>query len=323
MRKITFNKYSGLRIKGRIPLEMKAKDPLVISKSHIEMAFYITAVIESGGVFGTVINYDGTGMTAGIHQAIAVYPKNLKAQGPLWKLLSRMYVLPETPLSLINIREELHDFGLDLTADGVVRNESGNPVSGTVLRKFFGTPQGKLGKGEDRARAEQVIQLFHGLFSDERTHGLQVASGTEHFLKIAERTKLRFSKAPRTKCSNIQQQIYGPLTDKHFSMLRTEDMSPELNLAMCLYWSYLVNAPGMALKKMCKTLDAIDRRTTGWGDKFSRLLVRNLGTSSYGRWDDDIDSGRYQRTRRVMMMGLFDAALFRKGAIMPKDFPGA
>ena len=84
MNRIVFKEYAGVRIKGQKPLSS-----FPLSRRHLDRASRLTAEVESGGRFGSVMSYDGTGMTAGIHQAIAVYPKNLKDQGPLWKLLLR------------------------------------------------------------------------------------------------------------------------------------------------------------------------------------------------------------------------------------------
>lgn len=326
MKKITFNKYSGLRIKGTKQIEFE-------SHLHLDLASYITTQIESGGVYGTVINYDGTGMTAGSHQAIAVYPRNahkgFKSQGPLWKLLSRIGSLDPTPLALVDILDMMYDYGLILGEDGRVRyGDIGVYPTGLYLQEFFGTPKGKLvSKGEDRIRAEDLILAFHDLFSHPSTFKLQERWGLEHFVKASERTKLRFS--TRTKDLTIQQAIYDPLTDSHVSLasiVGDDCIDSEVNLAMCMFWSYYVNAPGMALKKLCQAVDAVDRRTSTWRYDLPKMIVRKLGTSSYGRWDDDIDNGRYQRTRREMMKCsevIFPKGLFRKDGIMPKDFPGA
>jgi hypothetical protein len=301
----------------------------------LDLAAYITTQIESGGVYGTVINYDGTGMTAGSHQAIAVYPRavseGLKSQGPLWKLLSRMISLDPTPLALVDILDWMYEFNMILGEDGKVRyGDTGAYVPGSYLRNFFGTPKGRLAeKGEDRQRAETLIKLFHDLFSCPSTFKLQGRFGIGHFIKAAERSKLRFSRVSRTKGLTIQEAIYDSLTENHISLAQIVGdgyIDSEVNLAMCMFWSYYVNAPGMALKKLCQAVDAVDRRTSTWKSDLPRMIVRILGTSSYGRWDDDIDSGRYQRTRRVMMKGLegiFPKELFRKDGIMPKDFPGA
>lgn len=323
MRKITFNKYSGLKIKGETPIELE-------STLHLDLASYITTQIESGGVYGTVMNYDGTGMTAGSHQAIAVFPRNasdgIESQGPLWKLLSRMMALDPTPLALVDIIDEMYDANLVLGEDGKVRyQKTGAYAAGESLQDFFGTPGGVLvERGADRKRAEIMISLFHDLFSCPSTFKLQERYGLEHFVKASERSKLRFSKVPRTRGLTIQEMIYDPMVEQHVSLVDSEFMSPELNLAMCMFWSYYVNAPGMALKKLCQAIDAVDRRTSTWEEDLPRMIVRKLGTSSYGRWDDDIDNGRYQRTRsETLKLDIFPKELFHKSGIMPKDFPGA
>ncbi|MCZ2108032.1 MAG: hypothetical protein LC118_00410 [Dehalococcoidia bacterium] len=58
--------------------------------------------------------------------------------------------------------------------------------------------------------------------------------------------------------------------------------------------------------------------------KFAKLLIQKLGNNPFGRWDDDIRTGRYQRTRHhAMASGLWPTKLFDgPEAIMPADLPG-
>jgi hypothetical protein len=58
--------------------------------------------------------------------------------------------------------------------------------------------------------------------------------------------------------------------------------------------------------------------------EFARELILGLGNTKFGRWDDDIRHGRYQRTRRVAKeSGLWPEELFvGADAIMPADLPG-
>jgi hypothetical protein len=235
-----------------------------------------------------------------------------------------MFPLDPGILEIVNLIEEMNHFGLFLSEEGKVRIPStGKYASGEKLLEFFGTPKGVLeASGEGRQRAERLINLFHKMFSNERTFGIQHVYGREHFIKSAERSKLRFSNIPRTRCLTVEKLVYEGLLGKSITTAHSSDMDPELNLAMCMYWSYSVNAPGMALKIISKVVDSIDRRKPDWGSTFAKLLVFKLGTSSYGRWDDDIKGGRYQRTRSELMK-FFKSELFIPGAIMPKDFPGA
>ncbi len=323
MKKIKWGKFSGLRIRGKTPI-------IPEHQTHLEVASFVTSRVESGGCYGTVINYDGTGMTAGIHQAIAVYPRGLNkgaktSQGPLWKLLSRMFVIPPGIISLIEIVDLLHDAGMTISADGHLRYEvSGKYVHGEAIRTELGTPKGILaGDRVTRARAERYINLFHQLFSDPLSYAAQERYGQEHFIKSSARHKMRFSRIPRTTMKTLDTAIYEPLTGKPLAVGFPTDMNPELNLAMCMFWCYYVNAPGMAMKKVCQVYDRMDKRNRSWGELFPAALIRSLGTSSYGRWDDDIDNGRYQRTRKECMKAFGKQYFSGKGAIMPKDFPGA
>lgn len=320
MKTINFNKYSGFRIRGKEPIGG------VFSSSHLAFASRITSMVESGGRYGTVISYDGTGMTAGIHQAIAVYPKYLykgaNSQGPLWKLLTRIMALNPSLLALVNVQECLFEGGMTLASDGIVRHlGSGNAVSGEDIRSELGTPGGRVPDlSIKRARAVRYIHLFHDIFSDKRTFEIQQLFGESHFIKSAERHKMRFCAERRDQLKTIQSAIYGSLTGINIALLNIIDLSTELNLAMCFFWSYYVNAPSMAMKKLCQVYDTFDKRDSTWGERFPAALVKKLGTCSYGRWDDDIDTGRYQRTRKEMQKCWGEELFKGSEAIMPKDF---
>jgi hypothetical protein len=50
------------------------------------------------------------------------------------------------------------------------------------------------------------------------------------------------------------------------------------------------------------------------------VLIKKLAITKYGRWDDDIPNGRYQRTRNFAAK-IWPSELFvGNKAIMPKDF---
>ena len=112
-----FKHYSGPRIVG------KKNFILVENPTHLEKALYLTSIVESGAKFGTIVMFDGTGVTAGLTQAIAVYPRELQHednnalddQGPLWKLLSRMEY--ECGASVNNLWNKFKEVGwyLDLS----------------------------------------------------------------------------------------------------------------------------------------------------------------------------------------------------------------
>lgn len=310
MKRITFSKFAGVRIRGKEPMK---EDVLM---SHLEKAAWLTAGVESGFKYGTVISYDGTGITAGLHQAILVYPRHLKDQGPLCKLTAR--VLSAVPRDVeSDFRSFLGDYGTVLTPHGVALSIEGDRLDGRQLRgRFTGDPDGVMPKsGRLRQRAENAAREFSELFSNPVTFGVQDDYGTEHFMKRCERTKMRFSGFPAIKRKTIQEATYGP-GNSIFGADLSDVIGPELDLAMCMYWSHNVNAPGAALKKLCKVV-----RPRMSKPDLAKALIRKLGNTSFGRWDDDIKGGRYQRTR-TLAMKLWPAELFSKTGIMPKDLPG-
>ena len=100
MPKVSYRKrknYSGPLIAGTEPYPAPSAER---AGFHIDRAYWLTTRVETGGKFGAVMAYDGTGMTAGPDQHIAVYPKELANedlnaaddQGSLWKLLRRLEV---------------------------------------------------------------------------------------------------------------------------------------------------------------------------------------------------------------------------------------
>lgn len=106
----------------------------------------------------------------------------------------------------------------------------------------------------------------------------------------------------------------------------TDEMTPEFDLAMAMFWSNTVNAPGAALRKLCQAADMLGREYGDFSEerqvKFAKRLVNKLGNTTFGRWDDDIPGGRYQRTRRAATK-VYPRRLFvGPQAIMPKDLVG-
>jgi len=316
MKRVTFGKFAGVRVGGKIRMEDVNDNSL-----HLDRASWLTAQVESGGKFGTVINYDGTGMTAGMHQAIAVYPKALddgvKAndQGPLWKLMNRIWSLPDT-VELAAVRdpfvEHMDKCGMILSPEGKCLDvHTGKLLSGKAIRKIFTGDAGGVMpvSGPGRKQTEVWARLFHKLFACPDTFMTQLRYGTEHFVKRAKRTKLRFCKVAPLKTTTIQEACYPC----ELPMVDSEVCSPELDLAMSVFWSHNVNAPSKALKRICRAHDL-----TKLPEDFPRILLKTLGDTKYGRWYRGIKGGRYQRTRtyakKIWPSNLFVGA----DAIMPK-----
>ena len=316
MRRIKFKDFAGVRIGGKQSIG-ECDSPY-----HLDRAEWITAMVESSGKFGTVISYDGTGITAGLHQCVAVLPRHLNTQGPLWKLLNRVRAVANETCEWQMLRDALAAEGWALGRDGVLRAiGTGKLVLGETMRSALtGSADGKMpSTGPGRKQAEEWARLFHELFMHPSTYKTQRNHGLEHFMKRNDRVKLRWSKSAPDL--TIQEAVYGA---DHFSTMTDDDITPELDLAMSVFWSNTVNAPGAALKRLCMAYDKHGSKgvIALEGAVFARYLITKLGNTTFGRWDDDIPGGRYQRTRKWAMK-VWPKHLFTgPNAIMPKDLPG-
>jgi len=316
MRRIKFKDFAGVRIGGKVDIGSNN------SPYHIDRAEWITAMVESSGKFGTVISYDGTGITAGLHQCVAVLPRHLNTQGSLWRLLNRVRAVANETQEWQKLRAALAHEGWTLGRDGKLRKTSGGKlVFGKEMRAVLtGDADGKMpSSGPGRKAAEKWAELFHELFLHPSTFKVQRNYGLEHFMKRNDRVKLRWSKSAPDL--TIQEAVYGA---KHFSTMTDDDITPELDLAMALFWSNTVNAPGAALKRLCRAYDKHGSKgvIALEGAAFARHLITRLGNTSFGRWDDDIPGGRYQRTRKWAMKVWPKHLFTTPNAVMPKDLPG-
>jgi len=295
---------------------------------HVDRAFWLTAKVETGARFGSVMAYDGTGMTIGLDQHVAVYPKelskpddgnNLDDQGTLWKLLRRLELIPGERVSrFVQLRENLWNaFSATnwyLAQDGVLRlYDSGAPVNGHAIRDEFTPRRGKPTTKFQKEEARYWALLFHDLLAHSASWKAQVEYGKEHLVKRTKRRRVNVYANDW-----ITVEAFYP---RDVTALRVSDWSEEQDLAMCMYQSHSVNAPSVANNVLAKTFKHKDANP---GDTWARRLIRGLGTSKYGRWDDDIKYGRYQRTRSAARAsGLWSRRLFDgKKAIMPKDLRG-
>ena len=324
MKRKTFKKYAGLVVKG------KAKQASVDMDSlHLQRAAWLTAEVESGGVYGTVMNYDGTGMTAGIHQAIAVYPRNLEDdkvgndQGPLWKLLVHMRTAAPESFTLLDLFSRMFHVGWYLDDVGAVRYvDSGKLVHGKNIRQELSGPKGVVPiRGRQRNKATQWVREFHAAFSDDKTFEAQDSFGMTHFVERSE-AKLRPCRSQFYRRFTIHDFLYGDYM--HITNVVLPWESDTLDLAICMFWSHTVNAPGAALRVLCKDVDAwgLPLRDYRPGRETARRWIKMLGNHQRGRWDDDIPNGRYQRTRRAAMR-VWPKELFEgEDAVMPKDLEG-
>lgn len=332
-----FKMYSGPRVLGSEPFP----PPSDRSRVHVARAFWLTAKVETGAKYGSVIAYDGTAMTAGLDQHIAVFPKELAHedgnakddQGSLWKLLRRMEVVDGDASyrrCLQNLWNKLADEGWYVAQDGVLRYlrlrgqgqyphvSPGDAVYGMEIRDVM-TPMGGVvpRSGGRWVRAKEWALAFHELFSHPAGFKAQQHFGEDHLVERTKRRR-RWKYVGHRQLVSVEATAY-PADVTSLVATNTGGWSYAEDLAMCVYQSHSVNAPGKALRLLDKALSKSRGPATA-----PRRIIEALGTSSYGRWDDDLKTGRYQRTRSAARAsGLWPRKLFDgPGAIMPKDLEG-
>jgi hypothetical protein len=318
-----FKEYSGPVVAGTIPV------PAPNSRKCAERAYWLTTKVETGGTYGTVVMFDGTAITAGPDQYILVYPKELANedfnaeddQGPLGPLLARVMSVSSRGPAL---HKRFGALGWTLSPSGrflysmdqMVRIagrakpvKAGTPIHGAVLRDTFTPVGGKVPKsGPAWAAACTWATELSALFSDPATYSTQRLYGQEH-LEKAFKTR-SFSAGGK---AITPEHILG--SDIHTATVGT--VPEEMDLAMAVWYSNSVNAPAIAIQCLGRAWKAAGGKT----EKLPAEVVRQLGTSTFGRWNANIAGGRYQRSRKVAMgCGLWSPSLFKTGGIMPPTF---
>lgn len=284
-RRVTYKNWAGISITGANEW-LPPKD----SKSHLNRAAWLTAAVETGAKFGTVQSYDGAGMSAGIEHKIAVLPKTME-QGSLWDLVLKMSrEAPNATFVLLSrFRTEL---GWYIDDRGQLRNTKGALVSAEAIRNEFAPPNGQVPEsGPDFNKAVQWAEVWSETFADPATHKTQIAE--------ARRSLLLSHKV-------VESQVYRKFAGlEDASAATTENLSPELDLAMCFYHSFSVNAPSKARKILETVLSNSPQQLD-----FCKNLIKSLGSSDYANWKQ-----RYVRTRtKALNSGLWDVGLFQSVA---------
>ncbi len=297
---VKFRSFSGAKIHGTKKFELTDDT----KNLHMWRAAWLTAQIEGGGVFGAIQSYDGAGLSAGLEHRIAVFPRNME-QGTLWGLLRRLEKEAHCD-ELKELWERLRDkAGWYIDRSGKLRDyNNGRLISGKEIRNEFAPHDGRVPRrGEKWEQAKQWAIAFHNLFAAEKTHPVQVEALID---SLADMNGKEESEAYRKAIGN------GDFTQLKYE----EDIPADLDLALCVYHSYSVNAPGMARKRF--------RASRPDGSKeWAHRLIWTLATTDYGRWSDTYDNrNRYDATRiRAQRSGYWPDWLFEgRNAIMPKNF---
>lgn len=296
-KRITYKVWAGLMLKGSIPWTAAQ----IKSASHLEKAAWLTSAVEVGATFGTVQSYDGAGMSAGLEHKIAVLPKTLQ-QGSLWPFLSKLEegLEPNLPRGLMHLFSEFEKVSWFIDPRGILRNKhSGKIISGEEIRNEFAPPGGVVPEsGPLFEKAKRWIELFSEAFSEPATFPLQI-----------KQAKLGLLNLHKDLESEVYER-YCNIADASAAVVGF-NISKELDLAMCIYHSYSVNAPTKARQVLKAVLDK------NLSEKnFSKEIIKEFATNSYANWKK-----RYLRTwTAAKNSNLFDDSLFLDSSIAPPSF---
>jgi hypothetical protein len=320
----TIGKYSGPVIYGTEVVE-----PLTALQGHAGRAFWLTGQVETGNRLGSVMMADGTGFTIGIDQHIAVYPRELAAedfnaeddQGGAWALLAALEVA-HAPVRML--WEAFEQRGWYVAPDGTLRwisggkhkvknrllhHKGGDLVHGAVIRDAVTPKGGRVVKVCQKEQAREWAAMLHELTSAPSSRSVQVDFGIKHLCHRVRTRKLRLAEHRRRV--TFQQAVYG--SDHDVSVVTVEHLGEPLDLALCVFHSYTVNAPSVAFRLIQESI-----RSLGWSsawleddtarNNFALNLLTRIKAEKYGRWDK-----RWARTRKAAMaVGWWDGALFRR-----------
>lgn len=299
---VRFKDFSGFFLAGTQKFD-KPVDPFL----HVHRAVWLAGQLEAP-TWGAVQGFDGCGISGGILHHIAVGRDG--SQGSFWPLIRRVFDLLEADpregdfvvMQSIKGKLRLHD--MQLAPDGKLRTPRGLLVSGRAIREMLGDPDGKVPqRGHAADDAKWWIESFGSLLSEPRTFKAQSDYAALWLARGNSAAELaiyqRFSKMVRLDTMLTVPQLALPRP---------------VELAMCVYHAFSVNAPAPAAQCLEKVASETDPGT------FAKKLIRGLGTKKFGRWQDEPGDGRsrYDKTRRaVVKSGLWDSALVAD--MMPMD----
>lgn len=348
-----FRSYSGPIIYG------KKVEPETHTENHAQRAIIITEGVETGYRVGSIMAADGTAMTAGRGQHILVYPRELANedfnakddQGGLGQLLYKIEkeawhhaAKAHGPTPFDDLFNAFNQEGWYLAGDGLFRwledgrakvkgrwmdHEAGDIIHGAVLRDTITPVGGKVPKtGEQWQQARRWALLFHEVFAHQETTQIQFDFEVDH---LVDRVSLRkYGFHPNQRKETVSQVVYGSRGFRGpapIGKLKVgKHITEELDLAMCVFHSHTVNAPSIAFRKLKETLEATGFRPMAGNTQaeiaFARELLKRLAKAKYGRWNEDIEGGRWDRTRaRARESGMWPTRFFRgQSPIMPVNF---
>jgi hypothetical protein len=303
--------YSGCKISGG------AKIPKPVPTSHMGRAYYLTAMLEAPS-YGSVQSYDRCGMSGGPMHNIAVYPGNL-AQGSMFPLLRALELGAWGSKSVQVLWDAYKAVGWYVARDGKLKDIlTGKRITGKAIRDEFSPVGGKVPKSGPRwLQARKWAVLHHNVFADPATFKAQQDFAIGYLLKGQKKHEDVFYTDQGMDPETLRVWTEQDETDLSEFEIPTDiynnHLSLKEDLAMCMYHSHSVNAPGPARTALVRVLKRRKR-----GDEFAKLLIWTLATYKYGNW-----KVRYARTRKWAMASKLWPAFFFTGsnAIMPRSVP--
>jgi len=306
---VSYKSYSGYVTTGGPKIDQPVNSGL-----HIDRAVYLSGQLEAGS-WGTVQGYDGCAMSGGILHNIAVSPKDL-SQGTFFALLREISVRAKAEFAPIDA--EFKRLGWTISADGKLRlTATGALVSGETIRlELSGSAKGAVLKtGPDSNRARVWAERFFTLFSAPGTYAAQSDYAASWLADGNKGDELAVYRKFST--GGVATFLVKHPGDSIISL--PVDLLPvEVELAMCVYHSFSVNAPGAAKAVLSPILGRLDKLTPAG---FATALIRGLGKKQYGNWLDSPGDGsnRYDKTRKAVWArsDLWNGPMAK--SLMPKD----
>jgi hypothetical protein len=296
---VQFKGFSGYIAKGGPKI-----DQPIDASNHISRAVYLTGQLEAGS-WGTVQNYDGCGMSGGILHNISVMRDN--SQGDFFALLQK--VSQAAPQPFAPVAAAIATAGWTISPDGKVHITAGGALATGAQMKLelSGSEHGNVpATGPDSSRAQAWAERLATLLSNPATYKAQ--------FDFAANWLIAGNSGDET--SVYRKYATVPFTAE--AAIPVSTLPPSIDLAMCVYHSFSVNAPGTA-KGVLGAL--LPQMPTLSADAFAGHLIRNLGTKQFANWADVPGDGsdRYDRTRLAVWArpDLWATALAH--TLMPRD----
>ena len=317
------------------------------NSSHFERAVQLTAIVETGDRRGSIMAADGTAVTAGRCQHVLVYPRELSCedfdptddQGSLAELLCIMVREIDDNSIILPLIEAFRDAGFvcdgdrirhisegQVTVEGkTIPYKENQVVNGSILRTKLTAEFGKVPKGgKIHSKARKWVELFHDLFAHSDTQEIQTRFEVESLKKRIEKTRVALS--PKRRPISLTEIFYQGSSDFVFVWENgNTGLSPELDLALCVFHSHSVNAPSKARRELQHVIQNQGMIPQDFGTykevRFARALLKHLAGVNYGRWNEQISGGRWARTRKAAMsMECWPKEFFLSRELMPTKF---